>query len=103
MLGRSDEGNVGGEKGLSRVIYDHEGEVSAGRAHVHTAVANSINDIDLVDTLLRDPVVQRIVKLMDCRRQNATELLKSYHLDTVPISAVIAVWSKARKGSMGLD
>ena len=48
-------------------------------------------------------MLQRIVKLLDCRRPNGTELPNFWHLDTASCSAVIAAVSKTEKGNVGLD
>ena len=45
------------------------------------------------------PVLQRIVKLLDCRRPNGTELPNSWHLDTAFSPAAIAAVSKAEKAT----
>ena len=70
-----------------------------GMFNVRTAAVNGGYGIGHIETLLRDPVLRRIVMSLDCR----TELPKSWHLDMASISAVIPAESKAGKESTGLD
>ena len=73
-------------------------ELTFGTFNVRTAAVSGVNGIGHIDTL-RDPVLQRVVTLLDSRRPKRTELSKSWLLDTASISA----GSKEEKGNMGLD
>ena len=50
-----------------------------------------------------NPVLQRVVTLLDCRRPKGTELLKLWHLDTALVLSGDCSGVKAEKGNMRLS
>ena len=75
-------------------------ELTFGTFNVRTAVVNGVNGIGNIDTLRR-PFASRGCEVTGLQETKPTGFPRSWHLDIVSFSVVIAVGSKA-ENNMGL-
>ena len=77
-------------------------ELTFGTFNVRTAAVNGVNGIGHIDTLLTTCAAKGcdVIGLQETKRDGTSEIR---HLDTASFLVVIEAWSKAGKGSMGLD
>ena len=73
-------------------------ELTFGTFHILTA---AVFGVDGIDTLLRDPVLRRVLSLLGFRRPKVTEIPNSWHLDTAFFPVVIAAGIQAAKCKRG--